>query len=183
MDGDRQRWKADVIGGKKYTLVGVVGAPFVGVDLDAADIWIPLAFYAEGRGSGWWKKSEHERLSAVAASVAKRTTRSSSSGSRRASAPLVRLVRWTPRRSREFGSIVRQPDRGKRLQEVEVGVRLRRSRSSCSSSPAQTSSIFCSGARYSGSAKMAVRLALGIRPMRLIRTAVRGTLAMSLAPA
>ena len=182
MDGDRHAaGKPLVIGGKKYTLVGVVGAPFVGVDLDAADIWIPLAFYAEGRGSGWWKKSETNGFQLL---LRPSPEANDAQLEQRLTAALRRPLFGSygdTATIAEFGSIVRAAGPGKRLQEVEVGVRL-------AAVAIIVLLIACAnvvnlllGRAVQRQREVAVRLALGIGRWRLIRLLFAETLAMSLA--
>ncbi|MEP6491983.1 MAG: ADOP family duplicated permease [bacterium] len=48
------------IGGTTYTVIGVAKGTFTGVDLDAADVWLPLGFVAKDRarpGESWWLKN------------------------------------------------------------------------------------------------------------------------------
>ena len=41
---------------RAFTIVGVAGGGFTGVDLNAADAWVPLAFTGgTDNGLPWWK--------------------------------------------------------------------------------------------------------------------------------
>ena len=182
MDSDRGAVGTPiVIGGAKYTVIGVLRAPFVGVDLDAADIWIPLAFYAEGRGSGWWKRSESNGFQLLLrpspgtndAQLEQRIT----AALRR---PLFGPYGDTATVA-QFGSIVRAAGPGKRMQEVEVGVRL-------AAVAIIVLIIACAnvvnlllGRAVQRQREVALRLALGIGRWRLIRLLFAETFAMSLA--
>ncbi|HEY4218100.1 MAG TPA: ADOP family duplicated permease [Gemmatimonadaceae bacterium] len=48
-----------VVAAQKYTVVGVAQKGFTGIDLDAADIWVPLGSRARGRRGAlsWWKSN------------------------------------------------------------------------------------------------------------------------------
>lgn len=47
------------VGKERYTIVGVMPAGFTGVDLDAADAWLPFAAFASPQGRGAWWEDRH----------------------------------------------------------------------------------------------------------------------------
>jgi len=182
MDGDRRAiGKSIVIAGAKYTVIGVIRAPFVGVDLDAADIWVPLAVYADGRGSGWWKKSDANGFQLLLrASPGTNDAQLEQRITATLRRPVFGWARDTATVAR-FGSIVRAAGPGKRLQEVEIGIRL-------AAVAIIVLLIACAnvvnlllGRAVQRQREVAVRLALGIGRWRLIRLLFAETMVMSLA--
>lgn len=172
LNGDRAAIGRPVtIAGSKYIVVGVLREPFVGVDLDATDIWIPLAFRAEGRGgkTPWWKGSGVNGFQLLVrpspgANEAQLEQRITAALRR----PLFGATGDTSAIGR-FGSIVRAAGPGKRVQEVEVGVRL-------AGVALIVLIIACAnvvnlllGRAVQRQREIAVRLALGIGRWRLMR--------------
>jgi putative ABC transport system permease protein len=53
--------------GRKFTVIGVAGAEFTGIDLSAADAWAPLAFYpnAQYGGASWWTNTHVNGLAMI----------------------------------------------------------------------------------------------------------------------
>jgi putative ABC transport system permease protein len=53
--------------GRKFTVIGVAGAAFTGIDLSAADAWAPLAFYANAQygGPSWWTNTHVNGLGII----------------------------------------------------------------------------------------------------------------------
>lgn len=127
LNGDRTMiGKTIVVAGNKYRLIGVMHEPFTGVDLNATDIWLPLAFGALGRGSGgpWWK-SPNENAFAVLVRP------SAAANERQLEQQLTAVLRrpaygWLNDSAAvaRFGSIVLAAGPGEKTQEVRIAIRL-----------------------------------------------------------
>jgi predicted permease len=125
--GDRSAiGKRLVVGGSKYTIVGVVSEPFAGVDLDATDVWLPLAFEAAGRREKvpWWKSPNVNAFS-----ILMRPTAGVSDAllEQRATTILRRPVfGWLNDSTTtvRVGSLVRAAGPGAQKQEVRIAIRL-----------------------------------------------------------
>ena len=113
------------LGSRPYTLIGVAAEGFTGVELDAADLWIPLGL-GTGYGSGqWWlghgvngfqillRPVEPMADAALEQRVAAALRRPEALRVPRDSANAVRL-----------GSIIRAQGPGNKAQEVKIATRL-----------------------------------------------------------
>ena len=116
--------KSIILGGTKYTIVGVATKSFAGTELNATDIWAPLAFYARGRGPGtpWWRNPAVNGLFMLVRPTAGANDRE-----------LEQRITTALRRSSvgsdsltvgRFGSIVTSNGPGKKGQEEQIAVRL-----------------------------------------------------------
>lgn len=118
--------KALSLGANKFTIVGVLREPFTGVEMDATDVWLPLAFEAEGRGDGlpWWKSPN---INAFQVLLRPRSGVNEGQLEQRITTVLRRpdygFVSDTAAVAR-FGSIVRANGPGKKQQEVQIAIRL-----------------------------------------------------------
>ena len=172
LNGDRRAIGGSiVIAGSKYTIVGVLREPFVGVDLDAVDVWIPLAFEAEGRRADgpWWKSPNINGFQVL---LRPSPTANEAQLEQRITTVLRRPVYgWLGDSSTvaRFGSIVKAAGPGKRGQEVQIGIRL-------AGVAFIVLLIACAnvvnlllGRAVQRQREIAVRLALGISRSRLLR--------------
>ena len=184
LNGDRSAiGKPIVIAGSKYTVIGVVREPFVGVDLDAADIWIPLAFQAEGRRETgpWWKSPNINGFQIL---LRPAPTTNDTQLEQRITAVLRRPdFGWysDTLTVARFGSIVRAAGPGKQEQEVQIGIRL-------AGVALIVLLIACAnvvnlllGRGVQRKREIAVRLALGISRSRLVRLLFAETALLALA--
>ncbi len=172
-----------VIGGSKYTIVGVVREPFVGVDLDAADVWIPLAFEADGRRTDgpWWKSPNINGFQVL---LRPAPTANEAQLEQRITTVLRRPVYgWLGDSSTvaRFGSIVKAAGPGKQGQEVQIGIRL-------AGVALIVLLIACAnvvnlllGRAIQRQREIAVRLALGISRSRLLRLLFAETMLLAVA--
>ncbi|HEV8214597.1 MAG TPA: ABC transporter permease, partial [Gemmatimonadaceae bacterium] len=175
--------KSIVIDGSKYTIVGVLRDPFVGVDLDAADIWIPLAFEGSGRGerTPWWKSPN---INAFQILLRPQSRANDAQLEQRITAVLRRPgFGWysDTLTVARFGSIVRAAGPGKRDQEIQIGVRL-------AGVALIVLLIACANVvnlllarAVQRQREIAVRLALGISRARLVRLLFAETLLLAFA--
>jgi putative ABC transport system permease protein len=55
------------LNGRTFTVIGVAGEGFTGIDLSAADAWAPLAFYANAQygGASWWTNTRVNGLAMI----------------------------------------------------------------------------------------------------------------------
>ena len=184
LNGDRSAiGKPIVIAGSRYTVIGVMREPFVGVDLDAADIWIPLAFEAEGRRENgpWWKSPNINGFQIL---VRPAPTANDAQLEQRMTAVLRRPdFGWysDTLSVARFGSIVRAAGPGKQEQEVQIGIRL-------AGVALIVLLIACAnvvnlllGRAVQRQREIAVRLALGISRSRLVRLLFAETSLLALA--
>ena len=184
LNGDRAALgKAIAIGGSKYTIIGVMREPFVGVDLDAADVWIPLAFSADGRSNKepWWKSPS---VNGFAILLRPGPGANEAQLEQRITAVLRRPdFGWysDTLTTARFGSIVREAGPGKRVQEIQIGIRL-------AGVALIVLLIACAnvvnlllGRAVQRQREIAVRLALGISRSRLVRFLFAETLLLALA--
>ncbi|HEX8941799.1 MAG TPA: ABC transporter permease, partial [Gemmatimonadaceae bacterium] len=118
--------KTIALGPNKFTIVGVMCDPFTGVEMDAADVWIPLAFEAESRSVGmpWWKSPN---VNAFQVLLRPRAGANDTQLEQRITAALRHpdfgFVSDTGAVAR-FGSIIRANGPGKKGQEVQIAIRL-----------------------------------------------------------
>lgn len=118
--------KSIVIAGAKYTIIGVARAPFTGVDVNATDIWRPLASTVIHRrvGAPWWTTDNvngFQILLRPASGV------DDAELEQRITVALRRPFFPRPADSTtvaQLGSIVRDAGPGKQGQEVEIAIRL-----------------------------------------------------------
>ena len=184
LNGDRSAiGKPIVIAGSRYTVIGVMREPFVGVDLDAADIWIPLAFEAEGRQEKgpWWKSPNINGFQIL---VRPAPTANDAQLEQRMT-PVLRRPDYgwysDTLSVARFGSIVRAAGPGKQEQEVQIGIRL-------AGVALIVLLIACAnvvnlllGRAVQRQREIAVRLALGISRSRLVRLLFAETSLLALA--
>ena len=184
LDGDRGAiGRTIVIDGAKYTIVGVMRDPFVGVDLDAVDVWVPLAFAADGRGDkgAWWKSPNINGFQIL---LRPAPLANDAQLEQRITAVLRRPdYGWysDTLTTARFGSIVREAGPGKRVQEVQIGVRL-------AGVALIVLLIACAnvvnlllGRAVQRQREIAIRLALGISRARLVRFLFAETMLLALA--
>ena len=56
LDGDLDvLGKPLLVGNQRYTIVGIMAPGFAGIDLDATDVWLPLAAYVRQSEKPWWE--------------------------------------------------------------------------------------------------------------------------------
>ncbi len=184
LNGERDAiGKSIVVDGSKYTVVGVLRDPFVGIDLDAADIWIPLAFEGSGRGerTPWWKSPN---INAFQILLRPAAHASDAQLEQRITAVLRRPgFGWysDTLTVARFGSIIRAAGPGKRDQELQIGIRL-------AGVALIVLLIACANVvnlllarAVQRQREIAVRLALGISRTRLVRLLFAETLLLALA--
>ena len=115
-----------VVAAQKCTIVGVAQPGFTGIDLDAADIWMPLGLGALGRGkTPWWQNQNFNGLSIIArpaAGVDERELEQRITAALRD--PAIRYMTADSNTIARFGSIVEANGPGKRSQEQLIAVRL-----------------------------------------------------------
>ena len=114
------------IASKPYTLIGVAAENFTGVELDAADLWLPLGVGPNYGGTDqWWTKHSNNGLQILLrpvdaigdAALAERVAAGlRSPAARRIPADSASVV--------QLGSIIRAQGPGKKAQEVKLAVRL-----------------------------------------------------------
>jgi predicted permease len=116
------------VSGDAFTIVGVTAEPFTGVDLDATDLWIPLAFVSRNRmraGVQWWRNNNVNGFSML---VRPGTATGDRELEQRLTAALRRPeTRYTtddPPTVVRFGSIVAANGPGEGDQEIQIAVRL-----------------------------------------------------------
>jgi predicted permease len=184
--GDRAAiGKSLSLGANKFTIVGVLREPFTGVEMDATDVWLPLAFEAEGRGDGlpWWKSpniNAFQVLLRPAAGLNERQLEQRITTVLRR--PDYGFVSDTAAVAR-FGSVIRANGPGKKEQEVQIAVRL-------AGVTLVVLLIACANVvnlllarAVRRRREVAVRLALGISRSRLVRLLLTESGVLSLAAA
>lgn len=114
-----------VLDREPYTVIGVVKPEFTGVDLDATDVWTPVATITGYESGPWWmgrNVNGFQILMRPADRVSDETIES------RVNTVMRRkdlVSRWGDTASvSRVGSIIRARGPGKRLQEVEIATRL-----------------------------------------------------------
>ncbi|HEY4218098.1 MAG TPA: ADOP family duplicated permease [Gemmatimonadaceae bacterium] len=113
-----------VVDARKYTVVGVAAPSFTGVDLDAADMWLPLGASAAG-AQEWWRNPDMNGFGIVVRPNAGVDDRELE---QRMTVALRRPI--TPRRAVDsttiarFGSIVAANGPGDSSQEERIAIRL-----------------------------------------------------------
>jgi putative ABC transport system permease protein len=127
LNGDASAVGRDLlVAGRRYTLIGVAAEGFSGVELDAADLWLPMSSQPSGR-TPWWQnhgvngfqmllRPQNEAVGDAA--LAERVALG-------LEAPSARWGPWdTARAVVAFGSIVRAQGPGKKQQEIAIATRL-----------------------------------------------------------
>ena len=119
--------KSIIVGGRKFTIIGVAAKRFTGTELDAADIWAPLSYYAMGRGyrNSWWTDPGVIGLYML-------TRPGSGTNDRELEQRVTVALRRTPNHVvasesltvARFGSIVSSNGPGKKAQEEQIAMRL-----------------------------------------------------------
>ncbi|HMA22557.1 MAG TPA: ABC transporter permease, partial [Gemmatimonadaceae bacterium] len=117
--------RAIVLGGERYTVIGIAALDFRGVDLDATDVWVPVATFDGNGPNPWWlgttingfsillRPKEHvgdEAIEARATAVLRR--------------PGMSLLGDNLSVTTRLGSIVRARGPGRPAQVVEIATRL-----------------------------------------------------------
>jgi putative ABC transport system permease protein len=171
-----------IIDGTTFTIVGVAAKTFAGTELDAADAWAPLSFYARGRdGSAtWWKDPRVNGLFAL--------LRPADGANERELERRITVALRRPQVSdsqddsltvARFGSIVAANGPGTKSQEEQIAVRL-------AGVAAIVLMIACANVvnlllarAIRRRREIAVRLALGIAKGRLIRLLLAESLVLA----
>ena len=116
------------ISGDPFTIIGVSAPSFVGVDLDAADIWLPLAFMARGRvrpGDTWWRSNNVNGFQAIVRPLVHGRDRELEQRLTVAlNRPETRYTKDATPTIARFGSIVAANGPGEGDQEIRIAVRL-----------------------------------------------------------
>ena len=114
-----------IIAGKPYTLIGIAGEGFTGVELDATDLWIPLGSGPDYTRSQWWTSHNVNGFQILLrpadpvsdAALAQRVA----TGLRRPEA--IRIPSDTAN-AVQLGSIIKAQGPGTKAQEVKIAMRL-----------------------------------------------------------
>jgi predicted permease len=169
------------IGKERYTIVGVMRPGFAGVELDAADVWVPFAATYPARAGAWWQNRNYNGFQVLVrpnatvgiAAIGDQITRVLH---RR---ELLRIPADTLNVAR-LGSIIRARGPGKTDQEVGIAARLGGVAAIVLliAIANVVNLLFSRAVRRRQ--EIAVRLALGIPRARLVRLLVTESVLLSL---